>query len=54
MIQVYREIRDGLCLDAFIEGDEIIIVAETGDGSQYGGERIDIRRKLADLKAEVP
>jgi hypothetical protein len=53
MEQVYREIRGELCLDVYIEGEQIVIVAETGDGPQYGGERIEIRRNLADLRGEV-
>jgi hypothetical protein len=53
MEQVFREIQGELSLDIYIEGKEIVIVAETGDGPQYGGERIEIRRKLADLKEEV-
>jgi hypothetical protein len=53
MIQVFREIANGLCLDVYIEDCDIVIVSETGDGPQFGGERIEIRRKLADLKEEV-
>lgn len=53
MKQVIREFDGKLCLDVFIEGDEIVFVAETGDGPQYGGERIDRRMKIAYLKEEV-
>lgn len=49
MKQIFRDFDRKLCLDVFVEGDEIVIVAETGDGPQYGGERLDTRQKIADL-----
>jgi len=53
MEQIFREIRGCLCLDVYIEDDRLVVVAETGDGPQYGGERIELSRKLASLKEEV-
>ena len=52
MKQIFRNFAGELCLDVFVEGDEIVIIAEIGDGPQYGGERLDIRRKIADLKED--
>lgn len=52
MKQIFREIDGDLCVDVFVEGEDIVIVAETGDGPQYGGKRIDRRIKIRDLEAE--